>query len=106
MDVRPDGVWRFIVEDPSGWKVVLHGVYQAVDRPKRIVQTFMTEDQPGKGHLETTTFEALDDKTGLTVNLLFESVEDRDMVVSYGAVMGTNQTYARLDMLLSRLAEG
>ena len=75
-----------------------------VTAPERIVQTFEAEHVPGQVHTETTTFEDIGDQTRLTITLVFDSTDERDRILNSGAERGMNQTYARLDGLLARLA--
>ena len=96
MDVRPGGAWRFVAGE-----MVFRGEYKEVTPPERIVQTFEREGMPGR-HLETTEFADLDGKTKLTLTLVFDTPEERDMLLKYGGEAGMNETYARLDELLAR----
>jgi uncharacterized protein YndB with AHSA1/START domain len=100
MDVREGGSWRFVNGD-----TVFHGTYEEVTPPERLVWTFAFEGM-GKPHLETATFEDLGDRTKFTTTLVFDTTEERDQLLSYGGESGMNQSYARLDALLARLASG
>ena len=57
-------------------------------------------------HLETATFEDLGERTKFTTTLVFDTTEERDQLLSYGGEAGMNESYARLDALLARLASG
>jgi uncharacterized protein YndB with AHSA1/START domain len=103
MDVRPGGSWRFVARNPDGSETAFRGTYREVVPPERIVQTFEVESW-GRVHVETHTFEDLGDQTKLRTTLLFEKTEDRDGVLAYGGEKGMNETYARMDELLARLA--
>ena len=72
--------------------------------PERIVQTFEPGWTPGRSHVETITFEDLGERTKLTTTLWFDTTEERDNVLKYGAETGANASYARMDQLLARLA--
>lgn len=41
------------------------------------------------------------DQTGFTITVSFDTAEERDMLLKYGAEHGMNQTYGRLDDLLA-----
>jgi uncharacterized protein YndB with AHSA1/START domain len=55
-------------------------------------------------HIERN-FEDLGDRTRLTTTSLFHTTEERDGMLGSGMEGGMNETYARLDELLERLAE-
>jgi uncharacterized protein YndB with AHSA1/START domain len=62
------------------------------------------EANPGRIHVEIAVFEDLGDRTGFTNTLIFDTTEERDAVVKSGMEAGVQQTYKRLDGLLSRPA--
>jgi uncharacterized protein YndB with AHSA1/START domain len=104
MDVKAGGVWRFINRDQQGNEFAFYGVYHAIVSPERIVQTFEYEGTPGHVMLETDLFEALpDSKTRFTATSVFQSVADRDEMVSAGMQEGSTQTWDRFDELLATL---
>jgi uncharacterized protein YndB with AHSA1/START domain len=104
MDVRPGGTWRFVARYPNGYEAAFRGTYREVVPPERIVQTFEMEANPGRIHVEIAVFEDLGDRTGFTNTLIFDTTEERDAVVKSGMEAGVQQTYKRLDELLSRPA--
>ncbi len=104
MDVRPGGSWRFVGHKADGSETAFRGTYREVTPPERIVQTFEWEGMPGHVHVETVVFEDLGDRTKLTTTLLFNTTEERDGLLAHGGERGMNETYARLDELLARLA--
>ena len=99
------GSWRYIQKDQDGNEYAFHGVNHEVT-PERIISTFEFEGLPEKGHviLETTRFEALpSNKTKLTSQSVFQSVEDRDGMLQSGMEEGVNESYDRLDELLEKM---
>jgi uncharacterized protein YndB with AHSA1/START domain len=104
MDVRPGGEWRFVSRDADGNETAFRGTYREVTPPERIVQTFEWEGMPGHVSVETAVLEDLGDRTRLTVTSVFDTTEDRDGMLGSGMEQGMNETYARLDELLARLA--
>jgi uncharacterized protein YndB with AHSA1/START domain len=72
--------------------------------PERVVQTFEWEGMPGYVSVETATFEDLGDRTKVTTTSLFHTTEERDGMLESGMERGMNESYARLDELLARLA--
>lgn len=104
MEVRAGGVWRYIQRDQQGNEFAFHGVYHSVSAPERIVDTFEFEGMPGHVILETMTLEAqADGKTSLTVSSVFQSVADRDGMLSSGMEGGANDSYDRLEELLASM---
>lgn len=100
------GSWRYIQKDPEGNEYAFHGVNHEVLSPERIIGTFEFEGLPEKGHviLETTRFEELSgNRTKLTSQSVFQSVEDRDGMLQSGMEEGVNDSYDRLDRLLEKM---
>ena len=104
MDVRPGGSWRFVMRNADGSETGFRGTYREVVAPERIVQTFEWEGMPGHVSVETATFEDLGDRTKVTTTSIFHTTEERDGMLGSGMEGGLNETYARLDELLARLA--
>ncbi len=104
MDVRPGGSWRFVMRNADGSETGFRGTYREITPPERIVQTFEWEGMPGHVSVETATFEDLGDRTKVTTTSIFHTTEERDGMLGSGMEGGLNETYARLDELLARLA--
>lgn len=103
---KSGGSWRYIQKDPEGNEFAFHGVNHEVKAPERIIGTFEFEGLPEKGHviLQTAKFEALSgDRTKLTSQSVFQSVEDRDGMLMSGMEEGVNDSYNRLDELLEKM---
>ena len=104
---RPGGMWRYVDKDPSGTEYGFHGVYHEVLTPERLIDTFEFEGLPEKGHvsLETAKFEELPGgRTRLTIHSVFQTVADRDGMVSTGMEKGMTESFERLDELLAKTA--
>lgn len=100
------GSWRYIHRDKAGNTYAFHGVNHEVTTPERIIGTFEFEGLPEPGHvtLETARFETLPgDRTRLTIQSVFQSVEDRDGMLQSGMEGGMNESYDCLDELLAKL---
>jgi uncharacterized protein YndB with AHSA1/START domain len=104
MDVRPGGSWRFVGRDSEGGEAAFRGTYREITPPERIVQTFEWEGMPGHVSVETAVFEDLGDQTRVTTSSIFHTTEERDGMLNSGMEGGLNDTYARLDELLAKLA--
>lgn len=106
MDVRAGGGWRFVTADCDGNETAFRGTYREVTPPERVVQTFEWEGMPGHVCIETAVFEDLGDRTRVINTSLFHTTEERDGMLASGMERGLNETYARMDELLARLAAG
>ena len=98
IEVRPGGVWRFVMHGPDGVDYENRITYDAIVRPERLVYHHGGGDDVEPVHFHTTvTFEDLDGKTKLTMRMEFPSAEERNRVAEkYGAIEGAKQTLGRL----------
>ena len=103
MDVKPGGLWRFVQHDDAGNTFAFHGVYHEILSPQRIVDTFEYEGMPGHVSLETCTLEDISGKTKVTTRSVFQTVEDRDDMLTAGMEEGVLETMDRLAELLATL---
>jgi uncharacterized protein YndB with AHSA1/START domain len=101
---RDGGTWHYTHHDADGSAYGFHGVFHGTPSMEGIVQTFEFEGAPGHVSLERVTFEGRDGKTLLRVLDVFQSVADRDAVIASGMEGGYDESTARLDELLARLA--
>ncbi|MYW97943.1 hypothetical protein G3I59_46900 [Amycolatopsis rubida] len=93
------GAYRYAHVDTDGSEHVFRGVFHAVERNERIVQTFEYEGASGSVSLETLTFEDVDGRTRLRTRSVFPSVEARDAMVASGMERGIRDSMDRLDEL-------
>ena len=109
MDVRPGGVWRFIMHGPDGTDYPNRVTYEEIVAPERLVYTHDDDgDGDGRQFRTTVTFEERDGKTLLTMRAVFATAAERDRVVEeVGAIEGAMQTLNRLaEYLAANLADG
>ena len=100
MDVKPGGVWRFVMHGPDGRDYQNKIVYVEIVKPERIVYNHVSGPQ---FHV-TVTFAEQGDKTKLNVRMLFESATQRDKVIKeFGALEGLSQTLGRLEQQLAEV---
>ncbi len=105
-ELKSGGSWRYIQKDKGGKEFAFHGVNHEVLAPERIIGTFEFEGLPEKGHviLQTARFEAMPgNRTKLTSQSVFQTVEDRDGMLQSGMEKGVNDSYDRLDELLEKM---
>jgi uncharacterized protein YndB with AHSA1/START domain len=103
---RDGGSWRYIQKDQDGNEFAFHGVNHEVLPPERLISTFEFGGLPETGHviLQKASFEELSgNRTRLTSQSVFLSVEDRDGMLQSGMEEGVNDSYERLDELLEKL---
>lgn len=99
MDVRPGGVWTHVMHGPDGTDYPNHSVFQEVVFPERLVFAHggSRPGGPEADFIGTWTFEAVGDKTRVTIHMVFPTAAQRDIVVKeYGAIEGGKQTLERL----------
>ena len=103
---RNGGRWRYIHVDKDGKEFGFHGVFHEVLEPKRIIDSFEFEGLPETGHvsLETAKFEELPGyRTRLMIQAVFQSLVDRDGMLSSGMEQGISESFDRLDELLKKM---
>lgn len=103
-DMRPGGVWRFIMHGPDGRDYQSRVVYDEIVPPQRLVFHHTGDAEPDleKVHHSTTIlFEDLGDRTRVTLTAVFPSVEECARVVrEHHADKGGEQTLGRLASML------
>jgi uncharacterized protein YndB with AHSA1/START domain len=105
-DMRPGGVWRFVMHGPDGRDYENRITFDEIVKPERIVYHHGGGDDVEPVQFTTTvTFEDLGGKTRLTMRGVFPSAAERKRVIKeYGADKGLVQTMARLGEYLAKLA--
>jgi uncharacterized protein YndB with AHSA1/START domain len=102
MDVKPGGVWRFIMHGPDGVDYPNKIVFLEIVKPERLVYTHGSDEEPDQFHV-TVTFAQQGGKTRLIMRALFPSVDECEKTKKFGAVEGGNQTLARLEEYLAKM---
>jgi len=102
LDLRVGGAYCYEWRKDDGTVMGMGGVLREVVAPERMSATerFDQSWYPGEG-LVTQVLTEQGGKTTITMTLLYESKEARDMVVNSGATSGMEMTYARLAELLA-----
>jgi uncharacterized protein YndB with AHSA1/START domain len=98
-DLRPGGVWRFVMHGPDGRDYQNRITFDEIVKPERLVYHHGGGDDVEPVQFRTTvTFDDLGGKTRVTLRGEFPSAEERARVIrDYGADKGLAQTLARLD---------
>jgi uncharacterized protein YndB with AHSA1/START domain len=106
-DMRPGGVWRFVMHGPDGRDYENRVIFEQVVRPERIAWRHGGGDDVEPVQFQTTvTFEDIGGgRTRLTWRGVFPSAAERARVIKeYGADKGLVQTMSRLGDYLAKLA--
>ncbi|MGZ9583044.1 SRPBCC family protein [Paenibacillus marinisediminis] len=99
-DMKPGGIWEFIMHGPDGVDFPNTNVIVEVVKPERIV--FKHDVFPH--YLATATFDDLDGKTKLTYSTIFDESADVFGEVRTYAVRGAEQSMERLAELLASMS--
>jgi len=96
MDVRPGGMWRFVMHAPDGTDYDNRVVYTEIVAPERLLYTHGRDIEDDPTAFQTTiTFESQGDKTHLTIRMLFTTAAQRVETVAFGAIELGQQTLTR-----------
>jgi uncharacterized protein YndB with AHSA1/START domain len=106
MDVRPGGVWRFVMHGPDGVDYPTRIVFVEVDKPKHLVYDHTgadANDSPFRGDIKF--FTEGDRRTRVIMRTLFPTTDIREMVNrEYHAEEGARQTLDRLGAYLDKIS--
>lgn len=106
MDLRVGGMWKHVMHGPDGTDYPNKSVFTEIVKPERIKYSHggSKKGGPAAQFEATWTFEALGDRTRVTIHMLFPTAADRDTVIkTYGAIEGGKQTLARLAGYLPKM---
>jgi uncharacterized protein YndB with AHSA1/START domain len=102
-DLRPGGVWRFVMHGPDGRDYQNRITFEEIVPPKRIVYRHGGDDDVEPVHFkQTVIFEDIGGRTRITCRSDFPSAAERDRLIKeYRADTGLEQHLARLDNYVS-----
>jgi uncharacterized protein YndB with AHSA1/START domain len=105
MELRPGGVWRYVMHGPDGRDYRNKVTYLEVVKPERLVYNHGgEEDVEPVNHHVTVTFREQGDKTRVDMRMVFVSAEARTHVIeAYGAFEGLKQHMGRLEAYLAKV---
>jgi uncharacterized protein YndB with AHSA1/START domain len=106
-DMRPGGIWRFVMHGPDGRDYQNRITFEEVVPPERLVYRHGGGDDLEPVQFRTAvTFEDLGGRTRVTWRHEFPSAAARTRVIKdYGADTGLAQTLARLDQYVASVLE-
>lgn len=102
IDLRPGGAWRFLWRQADGSEMGMHGVYQEVSRPGRLVST----ESWGGNWPETLNTLLLAEEGGrtmITSRVRYPTKEARDAALATGMKDGVAASFERLEAYLRTL---
>lgn len=102
VDLRVGGRFRYEWHSERGMAMALSGVYREIEAPRLIADTQRFDDDWTQGEGDTTlTFDEVNGRTELTLDLRYASKEVRDMVLGTPMLEGMEAGYARMEGVLS-----
>lgn len=101
---EPGGLWRYSTPGRNGSMFAQRVRFIEIAKPTRLVYEYGPDTQGASEPVRTTvTFEVEDEKTRVTLQLMFPSAAEREQAVKYGAIVGAMQA---LENLADHLEEG
>jgi uncharacterized protein YndB with AHSA1/START domain len=102
LDLRAGGAYRFVSEGPGGQRMAQSGVYRVVEPHSRLVLDEMFDEQSYPGETVIThEFAEVAGRTQLTTTLRYATPEGRDRVLRYPMARGVEESFERLEQLLT-----
>jgi uncharacterized protein YndB with AHSA1/START domain len=103
IDLRPDGVFRWVHGGGDGMEYSFTGTYREITPPERLV--FATRMFPSSPEsVGTLIFTEESGKTKLTMTIECSSIEDRDALLKMRVDAGTARTLENLAEYLHKIA--
>ena len=103
MDVRVGGAFRWVFATPGGGGMGVSGTFVEVAPYDRLVTTEQFDDFPGASTNTLELSPAGEDRTSMTLTVVYPSREVRDGWVASGMTEGLGRGYERLDEVLESL---
>lgn len=104
LDNKKHGSYRFETTDPMGNKHGFNGVIHDFIPNEKIIRTFEMENAPFGAQLEFLEFEKLsEDKSKLTMHVIYRSNEIRDQILKLPFAQGINMAHNRIQEILNKI---
>ena len=102
IDLRVDGIYRYVLRGPDGANHTMTGRYLEIVRPDRLVYTerYVSDQFETDESFVTVTFAERNGRTRLTSTVLHKNAANRDMHLNSGVEKGAALTLDRLELLL------
>ena len=108
LDFRVGGHWHNVMRGPDGSEYPTDFTFVEIVEPERVVfrnapaKGEVWGDNPPPSFVRTITFEDIGGRqTLLTIHAVFDSLEHKEAVVRRGWIEGTNESFDKLEALLS-----
>jgi len=100
MDVKPGGVWDFIMHGPDGIDYKNTSIYKEVVKPEKLVYDHIT----GPRFQFTVWLTEKENQTEIKIQMLFDTAEQKDKVIlEFKADEGLKQNMEKLEVYLKSL---
>jgi len=106
VDLRVGGQWRYVMRASNDFEVAFHGEYSEIVPDERIVTTEVYEGAPPglEDPINVVTFEESEGRTTLSILMVVESREVRDMIIDSGMEGGMQEGMDLLEQIARELA--
>jgi len=78
IDLRVGGDYHYVIETPDGTECSFRGTFLELERPNRLVDTWLFEGWPDADAVETVVLAETDGVTTIKINLAFRDQAGRD----------------------------
>jgi uncharacterized protein YndB with AHSA1/START domain len=100
MDIRPGGIWEFVMHGPDGTDFLNKNRFTQVIKPELIAFEHINEPK----HLTTINFIGAGEKTIIRWHMLFESEEEFEYVIKmHKADKGLEQNMEKMEHYIGRI---
>jgi uncharacterized protein YndB with AHSA1/START domain len=106
IDLRVGGHYRMVQRAPDGQEFAFHGTYLEIERPYRLIKSFVYEGRPDNEAIDTFTFEPVGQRTVVRCRTVHPSMAARDAHAQSGASAGLTASYQRLEEHVAMLQRG
>jgi len=106
IDLRVGGTWRYVMVATGDFQVAFHGEFSEIVPDERIVTTEVYEGAPPglRDPINVVTFEESEGRTTLSILMVLESREVRDMIIDSGMEGGMQEGMDLLEQIARELA--
>jgi uncharacterized protein YndB with AHSA1/START domain len=103
IDLRPGGIWRYVMRAPDGGEFSVDQVYHEITAPERIVYGPAKTGPESLHPIHTLSFEEQDGKTKVSLHSHYPSADERDEAIRRGFVQGVGEGLDTLEAYLKTL---
>lgn len=102
IDLRVGGNYHYVFATPDGTECSFRGTFLEIERPARIVDTWLFEGWPEADAVETVDLQEMDGVTTLTLKLAFSDMAGRAHMDKFD---GQESSYDKLEDYLRSLVD-